>query len=383
VDNVRPAWRAELLRVGFFTYGMTGERMTGIARYAVELTRALREAEPSLDIVLINPYPESEHPWYREFETYPVPQLRTLPFAATAGNWALHRAALNLGLDVLHDPTGIAPFLIPTTTYQRLVTIHDAIPYVYPGTQPIATHIVFRTLLRLARYTASGVITVSKASAIDIEKYLRIPSEKIHVTSLGMAPPPPLSETTGQCLERLQIQTPYFLYVGALHPRKNIKRVIEAFVTLRQQNESLHLVIVGPPSWGADDILREVLQSTQDGGIKFTGFVSDEELDALYREAIALVFPSLYEGFGLPPLEAMARGTPVITSNVSSLPEVVGDAALLVDPTSTAAIHTAMERVLKDHQLRQDLSMRGLERALHFSWENTAKHTLALYHQLL
>jgi glycosyltransferase involved in cell wall biosynthesis len=370
------------MKIGVFTYGIEGERMTGIARYTVELTRALRRLDPTLEIVLLNPYPGDPHPWYREFPTHPLPSLRRLPLAATLGNWQLHRAARALAVDVLHDPCGIAPFAVPRgmARYARVTTVHDAIPLVYPRTQPLLTRLVFHTLVRASGRTADAILTMSEASRRDLVRTLGLPDEKLHVTLLAANDPPaPLpTEVADEIVARRGAARPYFLYVGALHPRKNLPRVLEAFARVRREAPEATLVIVGPPSWGASDVLRRVLERTGDG-VTFTGFISDADLRALYERAHALVFPSLYEGFGLPPLEAMAVGTPVLTSNVSSLPEVVGDAALQVDPTSVDAIADAMARLLRDDDLRADLAQRGRERSRAFSWEATARATLSVY----
>lgn len=373
------------MKIGFFTYGIYGARMTGIARYTIELTRALKRLEPALEIILLNPYPEDAHPWYQEFETYPLPQLKLLPFAASLGHWQLHRAARDLKLDILHDPCQIAPFLAPRGRYKRITTVHDAIPFIYPNTQPLLTRLVFHTLVRAARHTADAVLTVSQAAARDLEQHVGIPKDHLFVTPNGVAWPAPVAEPAlSAALEKLSLVQPYFLYVGALHPRKNIERVTAAFLELHRVRPEARLAIVGPPSWGAHATLKHVLESAKAApNITFTGFVTDHDLHALYQGAHALVFPSLYEGFGLPALEAMAHGTPVITSNVSSLPEVVGDAGLLVDPTSTAAITQAMLRLLDDQALRSELSSRSLERARLFSWEHTAQLTLELYRRLV
>jgi glycosyltransferase involved in cell wall biosynthesis len=373
------------MRVGFFTYGMN-ERMTGIARYAVQLTYALKRLEPALEIILLNPYPSSVHPWYKAFETYPLSHLRLLPSAASLGNLLLHQAARKLELDILHDPCGIAPFLFPTKAYKRVTTIHDAIPFIYPKTQPLLTRGVYHTLLRASRLTADGIFTVSASAARDLRQHLDIPQDKLFVTPLGIQLPEKVisPEARQRLLQRLNITSPYFLYVGALHPRKNIGRTLEAFLSLKKRVQNLQLVIVGPPSWGADEVLRQVTANAgSDKGIVFTGFVSDDDLHALYQAAKALVFPTLYEGFGLPALEAMAHGTPVITSNTSSLPEVVGEAGVLVDPLSTKAIEEAMQRLLDDETFCNTLATRGLERAKLFSWESTAQKTLAAYQHVL
>jgi glycosyltransferase involved in cell wall biosynthesis len=367
------------MRVGFFTYGMN-QKLTGIGRYAVELTRALKTLEPTLDILLLNPYPSSELAWYKEFETYPVPQLRLMPYAASLGNFTLHQAAKKLNLDILHDPCGIAPFISPGG-YKKITTVHDAIPFIYPETQPLLTRLVFQTLIRAAKFTADAVITVSEDAAKDIQHHIGIAPNKLHVTPNGVHPAPTFSEAQcQQTLQQLGISKSYFLYVGALHPRKNLSRVLEAFTPLSKTYSETQLVIVGPPSWGANETLAEILENAKASKrVLFTNYVSDEVLHQLYGGAHALVFPSLYEGFGLPALEAMSHGTPVITSNVSSLPEVVGDAALLVDPKSVDAIREAMARLLTDAALRHSLSVKGKARAAKFTWQETARKTLEIY----
>lgn len=372
------------MRVGLLTYGMDGERMTGIARYAIELTRAMKRLQSDLEIVLLSPYPESSHPWYREFPMYPVPNLKLLPAVATVGNWRLHRAALKLRLDILHDPCGIAPFLAPRSSYKRITTIHDAVPFVYPQTQPLLTRSVFRTLLRAARRTADAVITVSEASARDLVKFLALPEGRLHVTPLGVRRPPSLTpyEVKSRCAS-LGLGPTYILFVGALHPRKNIGRVVGAFQSVRERHPDVQLAVVGPKSWGASGLFQRLETRAAEGtSIVLTGFVSDADLDALYFGALALVFPSLYEGFGLPAVEAMSHGTPVITSQVSSLPEVVGEAALLIDPRSTDAIAAAVENVLEDSELRSRLSELGRLRAAEMSWDATAMATLNIYRSL-
>ena len=373
------------MKVGIFTYGIYGERMTGIARYAVELTRAMRRLDPALDIILLNPYGEAAHPWYREFPSYPLPHLQKLPLVATLGNLELHRAATRLHLDILHDPCGIAPFIAPRGSYRRITTIHDALPAIYPDTQSLLTRLVFSLLVARAGRTSDAILTVSETSADDLARHYHLPRAKIHVTPNGVSPPlilPP--GRVREILARHSFVTPYFLYVGALSPRKNLRRVIEAFTKLRSVHPEVALVIVGPPAWGANDVLRDVLNSAGgNGGVTFTGFLADEDLQVVYRGAHALVFPSLYEGFGLPALEAMSHGTPVITSNAGSLPEVVGDAALQVDPTSVEAIYQGMLRLHGDERLRIELSQKGLFRSQSFTWQATAVKTLRVYQSLV
>lgn len=364
------------MRIGFFTYGMN-EKFTGIARYAVELTRALRQLDRELELVLLSPYPSSKHPWYKEFPTHALPRLAHVPAAATLGNVLLHHCATKLKLDILHDPCGIAPFLFPGNSYKRVTTIHDAIPLIDPSVQPLATRLIFNTLIRAARYSADAVFTVSQAAAHDLKTYAHIPEHKLHVTENGVAPTlelPP--EAIKETLRGLGISQPYFLYVGNLTPRKNLARVIEAFRLLEQG----HLVIVGPSAWRGHETFASVQNHN---AVTLTNYVSDQTLAALYKGARALVFPSLYEGFGLPVLEAMSYGAAVITSHGGALAEVAGDAALLVDPTNVTSIYTAMQRLLNDDDLHGHLQQRGLERVRQFSWQRTARKTLKVYRGLL
>jgi glycosyltransferase involved in cell wall biosynthesis len=364
------------MRLGFFTYGMN-ETFTGIARYTVELTRALQCLDNSLEIILLSPYPSSPHPWYQEFRSHAVPHLAKVPFAATLGNVALHHCATQLKLDILHDPCGIAPFLVPTTSYKRVTTVHDAIALLDPKVQPLATRLIFNTLIRAARYTADAVLTVSQSAADDLKHYAHIPAEKLYVTENGSTPPLELSQTeVTNVLQGLGISQPYFLYVGNLTPRKNLARVIEAFQMLGEG----HLVIVGPTAWRGHDIFASVKDNE---AITLTNYVSDQTLAALYKGARGLVFPSLYEGFGLPVLEAMSYGAAVITSHTGALAEVAGEAALLVDPRSVTAIHAAMQRLLKDDALHSTFQRLGFGRVKNFSWQRTAAKTLEVYKKLL
>lgn len=367
------------MRVGIFTYGIERpERLSGIARYTIELTRALKKLNSEIELILLNPYPHSEIEWYSEFQNHYVPGLQRLPAVLTAGHALLDWHARKLNLDILHDPGGNAPFLAPSPPYRRVVTIHDAFARVVPQTQDPLMRLLFRTLVPLTRFTADSVLTVSEASAADLHRACHIPRDRIAVTPLGV-------HALGQgqdsgSLDVLGIQAPYFLYVGNLTPRKNLPRVLEAFTRLQARHPGTQLVIVGPQFWGGLDIFK---QASGTRNVILTGHVNDSVLHTLYTQAAALVFPSLYEGFGLPALEAMTLGCPVITSNLSSLPEVVGDAAYLVDPLDVKAITDAMSALLTIEPLRADLRQRGLVRARQFSWENTARQTLEVYRAIL
>jgi glycosyltransferase involved in cell wall biosynthesis len=228
---------------------------------------------------------------------------------------------------------------------------------------------------------------VSEASKRDILRYFRVPESRIDVIynaideRFWQEPP---AEEIARVRERWRLDDPFVLYAGNIKPHKNLERLIEAFHLLRQDAsmKDVQLLIIGDEISKYATLRRAVHRHKLHKHVRFFGFVSDQTLAALYRLANVFVFPSLYEGFGLPPLEAMASGTPVITSNVSSLPEVVGDAALMIDPYEPAAIAEAMQRVLTDADLRADLSRRGLARAREFSWERSVAKTWGVYQQI-
>ena len=289
-------------------------------------------------------------------------------------------------IDLFHAPHYVLP---PLTPCRSVVTIHDCIHLRFPQYLPnrLAYAYAWSTMW-MATHRANRVLTVSEASKRDILRYFRIPERKIDVIynaiddRLGETPSP---EEIERVRERYQLNAPYVLYAGNIKPHKNLERLIEAFHTLRQDPDLGHvkLLIIGDEISKYATLRRAVHRYKLHKHVRFFGFVSDKTLAVLYRLARVFVFPSLYEGFGFPPLEAMASGTPVITSNVSSLPEVVGDAALLIDPLDANEIAQAMRRVLMDSDLREDLRQRGLRRVKEFSWERSVRRVREIYGEVL
>jgi len=233
---------------------------------------------------------------------------------------------------------------------------------------------------------------VSYFSKKDTENYFEVPAEKIEVIynalderfKQGHA-----SEADRQFIaERYQVNYPFLLYAGRISPHKNVVRIIEAFSLLKNQLveegrfEELRLIIIGDEVSRHPDLRRAVIKSRMQNDVRFLGFVPIEVLRILYDQAKIFVFPSLYEGFGLPPLEAMAHGTPVVTSNTSSIPEVVGNAAVMVNPENVFEIQRALYRVLLDQNLREKLKARGVEQAQKFSWEESVGRMLKVYHEV-
>ena len=290
-------------------------------------------------------------------------------------------------VDLFHAPHYVLP---PLTPCKSVVTIHDCIHLRFPQYLPNRLGYAYaRASLWMATHRAGRVLTVSEASKRDILRYFRVPESKIDVIYNA------IDERFGeradgrrrsaQVRERYQLNDPFVLYAGNIKPHKNLERLIEAFHTLRRGGlEHVKLLIIGDEISKYATLRRAVHRHKLHKHVRFFGFVPDKTLASLYRLAGVFVFPSLYEGFGLPPLEAMASGTPVITSNVSSLPEVVGDAALLIDPYDPDAIADAMRRVLTDPALARATCARAASRASQqFSWERSVRRVREIYGEVL
>jgi glycosyltransferase involved in cell wall biosynthesis len=285
---------------------------------------------------------------------------------------------------VLHEPHYVLP---PLVSCRSVVTIHDCIHLRFPQYLPTRGALAYaRAQMGAAARRSDRILTVSEASKRDILEYFNVPPEKITVIPNAIDERflhEPTDEALRLVAERYQLEGDFVLYVGNIKPHKNVERLVDAFHLARQAGfDELRLVVIGDELSKNASLRRAVHRYNLHKHVRFLGFLPDETLSAVYRLASVFVFPSLYEGFGLPPLEAMACGTPVITSNVSSLPEVTGDAALLVDPTDASAIAAAITRVLSEPGLREDLRARGLARARQFSWERSVKEIRDIYQQV-
>ena len=305
----------------------------------------------------------------------------------SAGNYSISEqyrlplALKRMGADVFHAPHYVLPPVMPCPS---VVTIHDCIHLMFPEYLPNRfAHAYARTFMTLAARRSSKVLTVSEASKRDILRFFHIPSSKVEVVYNAIDDRfdrEPEVDDVMRVRERYQLNDPFVLYAGNIKPHKNVDRVIEAFARVRRHGfERLRLLIIGDEISKNPQLRRAVHRHQMHQHVRFLGFVPDATLAVLYRLADVFVFPSLYEGFGLPPLEAMASGTPVVTSNVSSLPEVVGDAALLVDPRDAEAIAGAVVRILSDETLRRSLAQKGLARAHEFSWERSVRRIRDVY----
>ena len=289
-------------------------------------------------------------------------------------------------IDLFHAPHYVLP---PAIHCRSVVTIHDCIHLMFPQYLPgRLAHAYAKLQLWTAAHRSDRVLTVSEASKLDILRRFRVPADKITVVYNAIderLSHEPTDEDVERVSVRYQLKDPFALYVGNIKPHKNLERLIEAFHQLRQESafETLKLVIIGDEISKYQGLRRAVHVHKLHKHVRFLGFVPLETLSVLYRLASVFVFPSLYEGFGLPPLEAMYYGTPVVTSNVSSLPEVVGDAAMLVDPYSSESIADGMRRVLTDEHLRASLRERGMARAREFSWERSVRRIREVYGEVM
>lgn len=288
---------------------------------------------------------------------------------------------------LVHIPLNQVPLFM---MQPYVVTIHDMASMLFETGSGVRMQ-ARRFLLRRGLLRAKRIIAVSEATRRDVRDALGIPAERIRLAY--NAPNPAFFQASAPervrgILERYQINYPFLLYAGNIRPQKNIPRLVEAFAVAREHlsrhpvYRHLHLFIIGDEISRYPSVRRAVLQTRVEKAVRFLGFIPFEALRIFFESAALFVFPSLYEGFGLPPLEAMAAGTPVVASNVSSLPEVLGDAALLVNPENVFEIARAIQDALLDEDLRRDLIAKGRAQAARYSWDRTAREVLEVYREV-
>jgi glycosyltransferase involved in cell wall biosynthesis len=287
--------------------------------------------------------------------------------------------------------------LLPRFKRMRTVfTLHDLIFRFFPQHHLPRNRIYLTLAMPLFLHRSDRIICVSEQTRRDAQRLYHVPDAKLRVIYEGVDPrfhrvtdPAALNRAR----ERYQLPERFILAVGTIEPRKNLSTLFEAYATLLQAGDapssivngqsSIGLVVAGKQGWLVESTLQAVRERGLEGKVQFTGYVADEDLPALYTLAEVFAFPSVYEGFGLPPLEALACGAPVVCSNASSLPEVMGDAGLLVSPTDAQAWMLALGRALTDDSLRRDLAERGPRQAARFTWADAARRTRAVYEELL
>jgi glycosyltransferase involved in cell wall biosynthesis len=370
------------LQIGIDASRVAVAARTGTEHYTYELLAALaRRDRASRYTLYCNQPPAALPPLGPNFALRRIPFPRLWTHARLSAELALHPP------DVLFVPAHVLPLGAPLRRRTRtVVTIHD-MGYLH---FPEAHTPMHRRYLRLSTLwsarAADRVIAISRATRDDLVRHAGVQPDKVTVIYHGLSERfRPIADPAivGAARARYGIGERYFLYLGTLQPRKNLERLIEAFAEVLKrlsvetlERSTLQLVIAGKRGWLTEAIERRAAQLGLAGQVFFTGYVPDEDVPALLSGALAFAFPSLYEGFGMPVLEAMACGAPVLAANTSSLPEVAGDAALLVAPTDTAAIAAALMRLADEPVLRDELRKRGLARAAEFTWDRCAAETL-------
>ncbi len=377
-----------VLKVAYFSNQFSDIRGHGIARYARELFESLQATHQSLDITPVSAWSGlvgSELDRLKaETGLQVLPWGRKLtPLAWTFLNTPKMESALSTPVDLVHS---VALGYPVATNKPYVVTVHDLGPLTHPEYfTSKGTWIMKRSLAQMVKQ-ADGIICVSQSTADELESYVKEPiADRIHVIHEGVSPhlASAPDESGAQLLDDLGIgDRPFILSAGAISPRKNTLGIIKALAQLADVIPH-HLVLVGGDGWSMDEVYETLGSSAIAERVHMTGYVSDEQLKGLFAGASAYLHPSLYEGFGLTVLEAMAQSCPVVTSNVYSLPEVAGDAAVLVDPTSVSEIADAIEGVCMDSALASDLALRGRERIKVFSWDSCAQGVMDVYRQVI
>jgi glycosyltransferase involved in cell wall biosynthesis len=364
--------------IGIDASRATVARRTGTENYSLHLIRELLAES-------------TDHRFRLYFKQAPQPALfpgsaerRVIPFPRLWTHARLSWELMRDPPDLLFVPSHVLPLVHPM---RSVVTVHDLGYHYYPEAHTLTQNVYLRWSTRHNARNAIRVLADSEATRRDLVSFYRIREEKVRVVYPGRDET--LAPVSDQgLLERVYarhgVTGPYLLYVGTLHPRKNLVRLVQAFANFLRTGDlgatdpapSLQLVLAGQKGWLYEEIYAQVRKLDLVGHVVFTGYVPDADLPSLLSGALAFVFPSLYEGFGLPVLEAMACGVPVVCSDASSLPEVAGQAALLADPLDIDAWTEALGRVAVDQDLRRTLRERGLEQVQRFSWRQTAQETL-------
>jgi glycosyltransferase involved in cell wall biosynthesis len=366
---------SRILRIGFDGHAFSSPA-AGVRRYAMELVRALVALGEPLEIVALGGDADRMPPGIERIAEGAHPP-------SNAG-WiliGLPRTAARGRVDLIHAPAYTAPFWAGVPV---VLTIHDVSYEIHPEWYPYRRDWLRRFFYRRSAKGAARVLTVSSFSASEITTAYGIPSSRITVAPLGVHgtfgagdPNVPVDLPTN-------VTEPFLLHVGDIHERRNLPVVVDALLDARRHfgaAAAMSLVLAGVDRGVTEGLCAMAAEAGSPDAVVALGPVSEDRIHALYRGAVALVYPSLYEGFGLPLIEAMASGTPVLASHEASIPEVLGGAGLLLDARDVAAWREAIIRIVNDEALRRDLRARGLARAATYTWQRTAQITLSVYRE--
>jgi len=357
-----------------------GYRNAGVGRYIYYLLQALAERRDGTRYtVFCHDAPRPGDPARGDDMRFVTSRLDTIePTRRILYEQAVLPWLLPGRVDLLHAPVNVVPLLASVPT---VVTVHDLAFMAMPERFLPAKRRYLETFTRLTMGKARHVIADSEHTRGDLIRLLGVPPERVTAVPLGVNGDfhPPNEASKEAFRARQNLPAHYLLYLGTLEPRKNLVTLVRAYARLRRSGLDWPLVLAGGKGWLYEDIFRAVAEEGLTEHVRFPGYVAYEDQPLWYGCATAFVYPSTYEGFGLPVLEAMACGTPVVASTASSVPEAAGDAAILVDPHDGEALAAAIERLANDATLRDDLSGRGLARAALFPWSRTAAETVRVY----
>jgi glycosyltransferase involved in cell wall biosynthesis len=374
------------MRIGFDARYIN-DRYHGIGRYAFELLGALTKLAPEHTFIVFRGKGQDSRFNWRAIKARQNVEIRMGPWPLYWPHeqfiWPFYLSYSNI--DIFHSPYFVAP-LFANSNLPILITIHDLIFDRYPQYMPQSWGLpYYRLLMRLGTRRARSVLAVSCATAQDLKTYYRVPDHRLMVVADGIDLEKWKRLAPSDLLiirQRYRLFSPFILTVGAHRPHKNFSRLIEAFYKIKHK-VSHDLVFIGPADHRfRDEAKLSASRLTLNGRVRFLDWVPEMDLPALYQLADLVVQPSLIEGFGLPILESMASGTPVLAANNSSLPEVVGGAGVLVDPYDVDQIANALLFALSDDELRQHLSQMGLQRAKKFNWETSASKIINIYQKI-
>ncbi len=351
----------------------------GISKYTHNLIKNLLRVDKKNEYVLIHNRKNS-NPLYNLGEEIILPGY---PVKDTIKNLFLYPNLVKKEkLDIIHDTNQVGPFLFKLRA-KTVQTIHDLTALKYPHLHKSYVAFGHGFLLPRIIKNVDHFVADSQSTKDDIIKHLHVSENKIDVAYAGIDDSYRVLRNTEKVLRKYKIDYPFLLHVGVIEPRKNLVRLVRVFNQLRKVNKKYKLVLVGPRGWKSRKVFETIKKYNLQKHIIFIGKVPEPDLPLFYNSADFSVYSSIYEGFGMPVVEAMACGCPVITSNISSLPEIAGNAAILVNPFSAKSIFSAMQTLIEDESLRKKLSKRGLEQSKKFSWEKCAKQTLNVYEKLV
>lgn len=365
--------------VGFEATALELHQRSGVSHYTAQLLHALVKRGGQWRFAFLSSRP----PACPIPEDVLIPDGWRFPNRSLWVQFVLPRIVARLKPQICHFTNSIAPLYL---SCPFAVTLYDMSLFLFPNLQPRRSLWLVRSIIPAVARKAAAVITVSHSAKQDIIQVLHLPSEKVHVVYAAAAAAFHRIEDSANlenARRKYHLDGPFILAVNTLEPRKNLSRLVAAFCELRRRGRHEQLVLVGQYGWRFGPLLKQIEASGYKNAIRLLNYVPSEDLPAIYNLARAVALPSLYEGFGLPIVEAMACGIPVLTSLRSAMAEVGENAALLVDPLRKEEIEEGLYRLLTDDSLREELIAAGLKRAMCFSWDRAAEDTLAVYEKII